>query len=903
MKSKAPVQSEEIRESFLSFFAAKDHLRLPSSSLVPQGDPTLLFTNAGMVQFKDVFLGQRPAPHARATTVQKCVRAGGKHNDLDNVGYTARHHTFFEMLGNFSFGDYFKEEAIAYAWEYVTQVLRLDRSRLWVTVYRDDPESRRIWERVAGLSPERIVSLGEKDNFWAMGDTGPCGPCTEIHFDRGIQYRCLAPQCGIGQCDCDRFFEIWNLVFMQYNREASGEMAPLPKPSVDTGMGLERVASILQEVHSNFDSDLFLPVIRIVETVSGRSYSDDPRGFAFRVIADHARACTFLISDGVLPSNEGRGYVLRRILRRAVRYGKKLGIQDSFMSQVAQGVVEKMGPIYPELRKNQDFILKVLSLEEGRFQQTLTAGLNILEKTIEEGLASGQRVIPGEAAFRLYDTYGFPRELTEELAAEQGLTVDPAGFDVAMSTQREQARAASRFQARDRDAEVYRNLDLPPTAFVGYDRLGEESTVVELLVNGQPVESISQGQEAEAITIATPFYPEGGGQVGDSGEIVTGSGAFTVEDTQRPVPDVIIHRGRVMEGYLSLGDVAQLTVNASRRWETARHHTATHLLHAALRRVLGPHVQQAGSLVTFNRLRFDFSHVGQASREELEMAERLVNEKVREDLPVTAVVRSYREAVDEGALAFFGEKYGDQVRVITVGQDGFFSKELCGGTHLRRTGEIGICYIVGEGGIGSGLRRIEAVVGAAAEEMLARKLKLLDNISGRLGATSEDLETRLEALLEEQEKKVQELDRLRRELATMEGERLKASALVIEDHLVLVSRVPDATLISDVQEYLQRAIPSGVCILAGVSDSNIQLRASVTSDLAARGVSAVEELRNLAKRLGGGAGGRPDWAQGGGKDIQGLEAALGETQESLKLRLSQGPNAGPNARPRARPGL
>ncbi|MDO8689543.1 MAG: alanine--tRNA ligase [Dehalococcoidia bacterium] len=899
MAERFPLQSDDIREAFLSFFASKDHLRLPSSSLVPQGDSTLLFTNAGMVQFKDIFLGLRDAPHPRATTSQKCVRAGGKHNDLDNVGYTARHHTFFEMLGNFSFGDYFKEEAISHAWEFVTQRLGLDSSRLWVTVFREDQESRCLWEKVAGssLPSERIISMGEKDNFWAMGDTGPCGPCTEIHYDRGPQYRCQAENCGIGRCDCDRYFEIWNLVFMQYNREPSGEMVPLPKPSVDTGLGLERVASILQGVASNFDTDLFLPLIKIVEDLSGLSYSDDPRGFAFRVVADHARACAFLISDGVLPSNEGRGYVLRRILRRAVRYGKKLGIQEAFLSRVAEGVIRKMGPIYPDLYKNQDFVLKVISLEEERFEQTLNAGLSLLEIAMEETVTAGQRVIPGEAAFRLYDTYGFPRELTEELASEKGLGVDTAGFAAAMAAQRDLARAASTFKTRNREAEAYKDLGLPATTFSGYEKVADESAIVRILLEGRSVESASQGQEAEVITMATPFYPESGGQVGDAGEIRTSAGAFAVDDTQRPIADLIVHRGRVTEGYIALGDVGDLRVSPWRRGETARHHTATHLLHAALRRVLGSHVQQAGSLVTFNRLRFDFSHVGQVSREELDQVQRLVNEKIREDLPVASRESTYPEAVQEGALAFFGEKYGERVRVITAGEDDFFSKELCGGTHLRRTGEIGLCLIVSESSIGSGLRRLEAVVGAAAEEMVVHKLEMIESVSRSLGATGDDLRTRVDTLLEDQEKKTQELNRLRREIASLEGERLKAEARRLEGGLVVVSRVSDPSLISEVQEYLQRSVPSGVCVLAGISDSNILLRASVSADLTARGFSAVEELRKLAKRLGGGAGGRADWAQGGGKDPSALEGALREAEESLIQRLAHGPGGPMDSRP------
>jgi alanyl-tRNA synthetase len=881
------MQSEEIRESFLHFFDSKGHQRVPSSSLVPQGDPTLLFTNAGMVQFKDYFLGLRQPPYPRAATAQKCLRAGGKHNDLDNVGYTARHHTFFEMLGNFSFGDYFKAEAIAFAWEYLVGVLGLPRDRLWVTIYREDEESRTLWQKVARVSPERIIGLGEKDNFWAMGDTGPCGPCTEVLIDRGEEYRCQAPRCGIGQCDCDRYFELWNLVFMQYNREPSGELVPLPRPSVDTGMGLERITSILQGVPSNYDTDLFLPLIALVERLCGQSYSDDPRGFAFRVVADHARACTFLVGDGVLPSNEGRGYLLRRILRRAVRYGRKLGIEGEFLGQVAQGVIEKMGRAYPELAKNRDFILKVISLEETRFQQTLTTGLNVLEKTIGQALAAGQRLIPGEEVFRLYDTYGFPKELTEELAAERGLGVDWPSFQAAMAAQREQARAASKFYAQDQPGEVYQSLGLPPTAFVGYERLEEESTIVAILVAGQPVESASQGQEVEVITMSTPFYPEGGGQIGDAGEIRTSTGRVLVADTQRPLPELIVHRGQVAEGFVSTGDRAQLLVESQRRQETARHHTATHLLHAALRQVLGPHVQQSGSLVSYDRLRFDFSHLGPVRREELEQVQRLVNEKVREDLPVVVQNTSYDQAVAAGALAFFGEKYGDRVRVVALGREEAFSKELCGGTHVGRSGEIGFCLILGESGIGAGLRRIEALVGRAAEKAVEERLGQMEAIASRLGASLENLEARIQGLLEEREQRAREVERLRQALAREEGERLREKGIKVGRSWLVVGEVSDIDIAAPVVEYLQRALPSGVSIVGSAGGGRVYLGGTVSPDLVAAGFSAVEELRKVARKLGGGAGGRPDWAQGGGKDANKLSEALEGAKQELERALNK----------------
>jgi alanyl-tRNA synthetase len=859
---------------------------VPSSPLVPVGDPTLLFTNAGMVQFKDAFLGNERRSYQRATSAQKCVRAGGKHNDLDEVGRTARHHVFFEMLGNFSFGDYFKREAIAYAWELITGPYGLDPDRLWVTVFETDDEAAALWQEIAGLPAGRIVRLGAKDNFWEMADTGPCGPCSEIFIDRGEELRCEAPVCGIGFCDCERFWEFWNLVFMQFDRDAYGTLTPLPRPSVDTGLGLERMTAILQGKPSNWDTDLFAPIFGRIEALSGRRYAPGEEGFPFRVIADHARACAFLTADGVAPSNEGRGYVLKRILRRAVRFGRKLGIQGPFLAEVADTVIERMGAVYPELVERRRYILATLLREEERFGRTLTAGLNLLEEVIAEvgagdpvGAGRDGRTVPGAAAFKLYDTFGFPLELTTEVAAENGLTVDTAGFQEAMARQRAQARASQRFEAHAQDTARYLDLDLPPTDFLGYETLEATADIQGILVDGAAAARAGAGDRLELVLAATPFYGEAGGQVGDTGVIATPTGRMRVEDTLHPLPDLTVHRGYVEAGHLEVGQGATATVDGDRRLDIARNHTATHLLHAALRRVLGGHVLQSGSLVAPDRLRFDFSHTAPVSEEELRQIEWLVNDVVRADLPVRASVHGLQEARDLGAIGLFGEKYGEQVRVIEVGDgsgDGPFSRELCGGTHLRASGQIGLCHIVGESSIGSGLRRIEAVTGRGAEQLLDEYVRVAEAAAGRLQVPVEALEVRLEALLEELEQERRRGQQLQREILRRDVDPLLARAREVNGVRVLATglKAPSADALREVGDLLRDRLGSGVILLGACVNEKPSLLAMVTPDLVARGLNAGTIVKQAAAAVGGGGGGRPEMAQAGGRDCARLDEAL-----------------------------
>jgi alanyl-tRNA synthetase len=876
------VTSDEIREAFLRYFERNGHTRVRSSSLVPGNDPTLLFTNAGMVQFKEVFLGLEERPYTRACSAQRCVRAGGKHNDLDNVGRTARHHTFFEMLGNFSFGEYFKEGAIHYAWEFVTRELGLDPGRLWVTVFREDDEAAALWQRIAGLPSERIVRLGEKDNWWAMAETGPQGPSSEIHVDRGAERAC-GPNCGIGRCDCDRWLEIWNLVFMQYNRDASGVLSPLPKPSIDTGMGLERIASIVQGVETNWDTDLFRPIIARVEQLAGRPYDPGEAGFPFRVIADHARACTFLISDGVLPSNEWRGYVLRRILRRAVRYGRRLGLPEPFFATVADAVIDRMEGAYPELRQRQPFIRRVIQLEEERFGRTLDAGAQLLEQVIRQAQARGERVLSGEEAFRLYDTYGFPRELTEEIAAEHGLTVDREGFEAALARQREQSKATARF--RGAGVERFNELELPEIRFVGYDHLTYESPIVAILHEGQPVDAAVEGQEVEIITRETPFYPEGGGQVGDTGVLRTATGRATVLDTQRPAPEIIVHRARVEAGYLARGDQARLEVDAPRRANIMRNHTATHLLHAALQEVLGPHARQAGSLVAPDRLRFDFTHLSPVTPEELRAIQQWVTRRIYEDLPVTPAYARYDEAIAAGAMALFGEKYGEIVRTVCIRRPPeeelavgvpCASLELCGGTHCQRTGEIGPFVIVSEGSIGAGIRRIEALTGPQAEAYIAQRLATVDTLARLLRTSPSELESRVASLQAELAAERRRREQLERALARREVEALAARAEHVNGVTLLAAQVsvsrPEA--LRELTDWLRERLQSAVVVLGAQIGGRPHFIAAVTPDLVVKGYHAGEIIRQVAVVAGGSGGGRPELAQAGGRDPDKIEAAL-----------------------------
>ncbi|MDD3582331.1 MAG: alanine--tRNA ligase, partial [Desulfobacca sp.] len=713
------MTGQEIREKFLAYFESQGHTRVPSSPLIPADDPTLLFTNAGMVQFKRVFLGEESRSYRRAASSQKCVRAGGKHNDLENVGKTARHHTFFEMLGNFSFGDYFKEGAIEMAWELLTQHFHLPPDQLWATVYYQDEEAADLWHRLIGLPRDRIVPLGDKDNFWAMGDTGPCGPCSEVIIDQGEAMAC-GPDCGIGRCDCDRYLEIWNLVFMQFNRDETGQLTPLPKPSIDTGMGLERLSAVIQGVQSNFDTDLIRPIIARIEDLAGLPYGQDKaRSVAFRVIADHCRAITFLIADGVLPSNEGRGYVLRRILRRAVRFGRLLGFQEPFLAPVGHRVIDLMGPHYPELTTAQPFIDQVVNNEEERFAETLDHGLKLLTENLEAVQAQGAAVLPGEVIFKLYDTYGFPLDLVMDVVQEQGVELDLDGFQAHMKRQREASRQAWKGGLPEEIPPIYRELaQLPATQFVGYGQLAAESPIVAIIRGESTVKEAQAGDQVEIVTAATPFYGESGGQVGDTGLITAPGLKITVTNTQKLPNDLFLHQGRIEAGQVRVGEPVYLEVDAARRQQIARHHTATHILHAVLRRRLGEHVKQAGSLVTPERFRFDFTHFSGLSPEDLAQIEFDLNQQVQEDLPVSVSLVPMAEALISGVMALFEEKYGDTVRLVAIPE---LSQELCGGTHVTRTGEVGLIKLVAESSVAAGIRRIEAVTGMRAYDLIRRE--------------------------------------------------------------------------------------------------------------------------------------------------------------------------------------
>ena len=879
------MTGNELRERFLKFFASKGHTIVHSSSLVPANDPTLLFTNAGMVQFKDVYLGLDRRPFTRATTAQKCVRAGGKHNDLDTVGRTARHHTFFEMLGNFSFGDYFKREAITYAWEFLTRVLELPPERLWVTVYQEDDEAYQLWQEIAGIPAERIVRVGEKDNFWAMGDTGPCGPCSEIIYDRGPEHACSSTPCALGACDCDRWLEIWNLVFMQYERDSNGNLSPLPRPSIDTGMGLERVASVLQGVDSNFDTDLIAPLIKAVEKITGRTYDPGEAGFPFRVIADHARSCTFLIADGILPGNEGRSYVLRRILRRAARFGKALGIDEPFLYRLVDTVVAIMGGAYPEVAEQQEHIARVIEQEEIRFHETLNDGLKVLNGILERARQEGREVVSGLEAFTLYDTYGFPLDLTEEIAGEGGFKVDRDGFEKAMAAQRERARAAREdVKAYDFALAFAGALeDISGTAFTGYDQLEDKGTVLALFQEGARVTSLEANATGYVVLDRTPCYPEGGGQVGDRGELKWSGGQARVEDTRRLPDGKIVHQINVTAGTLVVGQEVEIAVDRERRQATARNHTVTHLLHRALKNILGEHVNQAGSLVTPERLRFDFTHFAPLTEEELRAVEAEVNQKILANLPVTTLETSYQEAKAMGATALFGEKYGERVRVVKIDA---YSMELCGGTHLGSTSEAGSFRLVSESGIGAGVRRVEAVTGAAALEMALQDRQELATIAGLLKVPPAQATQRVRHLLEQNKENERELAQLRNELASYTIDKLLDRVQEVAGVPVLPARVQitDPEALREMAERLRSRLGSGVVVLGSQHDGRVNFVAMVSKDLVQRGIHAGNLLREVARIASGGGGGRADMAQAGGKDPGKLDQALAY---SLKVVAAQ----------------
>jgi alanyl-tRNA synthetase len=867
------MKSAEIRKSFLDFFAARGHEVVPSSPLIPGNDPTLLFTNAGMVQFKDVFLGQDKRPYKRAASSQRCVRAGGKHNDLENVGYTARHHTFFEMLGNFSFGDYFKEDAIRYAWDYITGTLGLPAERLWVTVYEQDDEAATVWLEQIGVDPARFSRLGADSNFWAMGDTGPCGPCSEIFYDHGPEVSGGPP--GTPDEHGDRYVEIWNLVFMQFNRAADGTMTPLPKPSVDTGMGLERLAAVLQGVHSNYDIDLFRALVGRAAELAG---VEDQDNASLRVIADHIRACAFLVVDGVLPANEGRGYVLRRIIRRAIRHGYQLGIEEPFFWRLVETLEQQMGEAYPELVKGRKHVEKVLHQEEQRFAETLDQGMRLLDSAIA-GLEGG--VIPGETAFKLYDTYGFPLDLTADIARERGLAVDNAGFQRAMDAQRERARAASRFEA---DHGTRRDTDLE-SKFVGYEALGASGVILALYKDGgRQVDALGEGDEGVIILDETPFYAESGGQVGDIGRIRAAAGEFQVTDT-RKWGKAHAHHGRMLRGRLEGGEQVRAEVDAKARQATVLNHSATHLLHAALRKVLGQHVQQKGSLVAPDRLRFDFSHYEPLSRAQLAEIETLVNAQVRANAAAETRVVPYEEAVAGGALALFGEKYEDRVRVLKLGD---FSMELCGGTHVRRAGDIGLFKIVAESGIASGVRRIEAVTGEGALAWTARHEESLQQIAAMLKGGWDEAGQKVQQLIERSRHLEKEVQQLQTKLATGGGGEDPAErAESVGDARIYIARLAgsDPKVLRDAVDRFKQKLGSGVVLLGAVDGDKVRLVAGVTKDCIER-ISAVDLVNVAAELVGGKGGGRPDLAQAGGADAARLDEALDAARAFARMRLA-----------------
>ncbi|TAK22517.1 MAG: alanine--tRNA ligase [Chloroflexota bacterium] len=862
------MRGSEIRQKFLDFFALRGHQIVPSSSLVPRGDPTLLFTNAGMVQFKDVFRGVETRPYRRAVTAQKVVRAGGKHNDLDNVGRTARHQTFFEMLGNFSFGDYFKREAISYAWELLTEGYGLPKDKLYATIYTEDDEAERLWLELTTIPRERIIRLGAKDNFWSMGDTGPCGPCSEIVIDRGERYRCGAPNCAVGVCDCDRWLEIWNLVFMQFDRDASGALTPLPRPSIDTGMGLERLAMVLQDVASGYDTDLLRGIVDFVAEISGTPYDSGEAGFPHRVIADHTRSIAFLICDGVLPSNEGRGYVLRRILRRAARFGRKLGFTEPFLTRVSGAVIEQLGDAYNELRDRQEFVARVVAIEEEKFDRTLTNGLALLEDAIGRARASGASSLSGDEAFRLYDTYGFPFELTEEIADEAGFAVDRTGYDTSMARQRAMARAAGRAGAESGTIDALRGLGAPETTFVGYEELRSRSLVVGIVGPEGAVERAEAGSQVDIVSLATPFYAESGGQVGDTGTIESATGLATVTDTRRLVPELIVHHARIDSGVIEIGAEAVLTVDAERRRDTMAHHSATHLLHRALRDILGAHVHQAGSLVAPDRLRFDFSHIAPIPHDELVAIERHVNSAIRHDIHRVTDETTYDDAVKRGAMALFGEKYGDIVRMVSFGDH---SRELCGGCHVGSTGEIGIAIVVSETSVAAGVRRIEMLAGRAAEEYARARLAELDRIAGLL--RSNDVSGRIEALLSESDAQRREIERLRRERGAAAADDLIARAVVVDGVRILGARIDDADVagLRHLGDILRSRLGPSIVALGSGSDGKATIVVMATQG---GPVNAGTVAARLGELVGGRGGGRPDNGQAGGPRVSELDGAL-----------------------------
>jgi alanyl-tRNA synthetase len=879
------ITGNEIRKFFLNYFAKRGHTVVRSSSLVPDKDPTLLFTNAGMVQFKNVFLGQERLPYVRAASSQKCLRISGKHNDLEAVGRDTYHHTFFEMLGNWSFGDYYKSEAIEWAWELLTKEWGLPKDKLWATVYLDDEEAELLWAKISGLPSERIKRFGEKENFWEMGETGPCGPCSEVHLDRGPRACDMQGQpghlCQVNG-DCARYIELWNLVFIQYNRHEDRSLSDLPSKHVDTGMGLERITAVLQNVLSNYDIDFMRALTATTEKLTGKKYGVDPAAdISFRVIDDHARAVSFLLADGVMPSNEGRGYVLRRLLRRAARHGRLIGLKEPFLHEVAATVARVMGDDYPELRAEEHRILTVIRSEEERFGETLDRGLVLLEEATAELKTEKKTTLPGEIAFRLYDTYGFPLDLTEDILRGDKISIDQAGFEKLMEEQRTRGREARLSQALEPISLSATGTVISTCRFIGYDRLDGQSKILAIHGEGNGKPEAVEGEDVDVITAETPFYGESGGQVGDRGTIATTRGdIMEVTDTQHPTPQLTVHRGRVKKGRIQVGDDVHLVVDAKFRRRTMLNHSATHILHAVLRTELGDHVRQAGSLVTPERLRFDFNHTGSIPEEKLAAIEAHVNRHIREDAGVSVQESSYEDAIRRGALAFFGDKYGDRVRVVKIGD---FSTELCGGTHVHRSGEIGIFKLPFESGVAAGVRRVEAFTGEGAMDLIRGYEQKLKEIGNLVRGNADDAVEKVKKLLDRQKELEREIQKLRGQFEKDQIPELLAKKQSFDGTNVLVSQVDgvDAKQLRDIADQLREKLGSGVVVLASAGESNVNLVASVSSDLTRR-YHAGNIIKELARMVGGGGGGRPDFAQAGGKEPANLDAALKRAEELIR---------------------
>jgi len=871
----------EVRSLFLKYFEKQAHTIVKSSPLVPRSDPSLLFTNAGMVQFKGVFLGMENRDYVRAVSSQKCFRASGKHNDLENVGYTSRHHTFFEMLGNFSFGDYFKEEAVEMSWNFLTNFLEVPPERLWVTIYEEDDEAEIIWNQKTGIPFGRIIRMGKKDNYWAMGDTGPCGPCSEIHYDQGPEMGCGRPDCAVG-CDCDRYLELWNLVFMQFNQDKKGVKTPLPKPSIDTGMGLERISAVVQGAKSNYESDLFSNIITFIEELSekeyGRESSDD---ISLRVIADHSRALAFLISNGILPSNEGRGYVLRRVIRRAVRHGRKLGLDRPFLYQTTGIVVDTMRDAYPELVEARNFIAQAVKNEEERFSETLEVGLKLLQEEIEKIKKANQNRLPGNIVFKLYDTFGFPVDLTADIVREMGISIDEEGFNAAMSSQRAKAREAWKGSGEETVQEVYQKLGREgvKTVFKGYEFREWKSAVIFVITGDKMIEEVSEGATAQIITSETPFYGESGGQVGDSGWMEGDGWKAEVVDTLRPLPDIIVHQVKVIQGKIAKGAEARLLVDVKRRRAVAANHTTTHILQSVLREVLGDHVHQEGSLVTPERFRFDFTHFSPLTERELKRIEELVNLKIQENAPVKVGYLSLEEALERGTVALFGEKYGETVRMVEVGN---YSRELCGGTHAEFAGDIGFFKLINETGVAAGVRRIEAVTGQGAWQYIRTWQEEIEELESILKTPGNELVGKVKKMLEEEKQLKREVDKVKAQLASSNSRDLLNEVKTVNGIKVLAAQVDitDPRTLRDFADKMRERLSSGIVVLGAKNEGKAIIVVMVTKDLIAK-FPAGEVIKQIVSIVGGRGGGRPDMAQAGGKRTEKLEEALTKTYEII----------------------